>query len=89
MAEDESNIAFPETIQTNSEEEQYDVENQTADSTKDQISGQDIKKAKRTNEEMEPRLETQKETKETRDAIWTEKVGWIYHLCIFFPISYF
>ncbi|GFY87222.1 hypothetical protein Acr_05g0008610 [Actinidia rufa] len=74
MAEDESNIAFPETIQTNSEEEQYDVENQTADSTKDQISGQDIKKAKRTNEEMEPRLETQKETKETRDAIWTEKL---------------
>ncbi|XP_057491381.1 uncharacterized protein LOC130777121 [Actinidia eriantha] len=74
MAEDESNIAFPETIQTNSEEEEYDVENQTADSTKDQISGQDIKKAKRTNEEMEPRLETQKETKETRDAIWTEKL---------------
>ena len=80
MAEDESNIAFPETIQTNSDKERYEVENQTADSIKDQISGQDIKKAKRTNEEMEPRLETQKETKETQDAILTEKVGWIYHL---------
>ena len=83
MAEDESNIAFPETIQTNSEEESYDDVNQTADSIKDQISGQDIQEGKQTTtEEMEPRLETRKETKGTQDTILTEKVGWIYHLLI-------
>ncbi|GFZ19043.1 hypothetical protein Acr_27g0007820 [Actinidia rufa] len=75
VAEDESNIAFPETIRTNSEEESYDDGNQTADSIKDQISGQDIQEGKQTtNEEMEPRFETQKETKETQDTILTEKM---------------
>ncbi|XP_057482440.1 uncharacterized protein LOC130769223 isoform X9 [Actinidia eriantha] len=75
VAEDESNIAFPETIRTNCEEESNDDGNQTADSIKDQISGQDIQEGKQTtNEEMEPRLETQKETKETQDTILTEKM---------------
>lgn len=76
MVKDEDNRRFPETNPTNTEEERHDDENQTITSTDEQINRQDIEEGKKEmNEEMETKLETQKEINGTQDAILTGKVG--------------
>ncbi|CAL5325681.1 unnamed protein product [Camellia sinensis] len=75
MVEDESNRRMPETNQANIPEESHDDENHTTDSTKEQISGQDIEEeSTKMNEEIEPKLESQKEINKTQDTILNEKV---------------
>ncbi|KAL7190334.1 hypothetical protein ACSBR2_022584 [Camellia fascicularis] len=74
MVEDDSNRRIPDTNQANIPEESHDDENHTTDSTKEQISGQDIEEeSTKMNEEIEPKLESQKEINKTQDTILNEK----------------